>query len=50
MEEKEIEVNGKCLKVAIEVSKGYIEDNNLKVLLDDTIDLSEVVREVDEKN
>lgn len=46
MEEKEIEVNGKCVKIAVEVSKGYIEDNNLKIFLDDTIDLGEVVSEI----
>lgn len=46
MEEKEIEVNGKKIKIALELPKGYIEDNNLKILFDDTINLEEVVKEI----
>ena len=36
MEEKEIMVNGKKVKVVTKLPKEYIEDNSLKVLLDDT--------------
>lgn len=50
MEEKEIEVNGKKMKIVTKVSKEYIEDNNLKVFLDDTIDLEEVVSEIKNDN
>jgi len=46
MEDLEIEVNGKKLIVKLEISKGYVEDNNLKILLDDTIDLNEVTKEI----
>lgn len=46
MEEKEIEVNGKKIKIATKLPSGYIEDNSLKVLLDDTIDLAELLDEV----
>lgn len=50
MEEKEIEVNGKKIKIVTKVPKEYIEDNNLKVFLDDTIDLEEVVSEIKNDN
>ena len=46
MEEKEIEVDGKKIKVVIKLPKEYIEDNSLKILLDDTVDLGEVVSEI----
>ena len=46
MEEKEIEVNGEKIKIVTRLPKEYIEDNNLKVFLDDTIDLEEVVSEI----
>jgi len=46
MEEKEIEVNGKKMKVVTKLPKEYVEDNNLKIFLDDTIDLGEVVSEI----
>ena len=49
MEEKEIEVNDKKVKIVIKLPKEYIEDNNLKVFLDDTIDLEEVVSEINNK-
>lgn len=48
MDEKEIEVNGKKIRITLELPKGYIEDNSLKILLDDTIDLEEVVKEINE--
>lgn len=46
MNEKEIEVNGKIVKVVTKVPREYIEDNNLKIFLDDTVDLGEVVSEI----
>lgn len=46
MEEKEIEVCGKKIGVVTDLSKEYIEDNSLKILLDDTMDLGEVVSDV----
>lgn len=46
MEEKEIEVNGKKIKVAIKLPKDYIEDNTLKVFLDNTIDLEKIIKEI----
>lgn len=49
MVEKEIEVNGEKVKIVTELPKEYIEDNNLKVFLDDTIDLEEVVSEINAK-
>lgn len=49
MEEKEIEVNNKKIKIVTKLPKEYIEDNNLKVFLDDTIDLEKVVSEINAK-
>lgn len=46
MEDKEIEVNSKKIKIVTKLPKEYVEDNNLKILLDDTIDLEKVVSEV----
>lgn len=46
MEEKEIDVNGEKIKMVYKLSKDYIEDNSLKVFLDDTVDLEEVVSEI----
>lgn len=50
MEEKEIEVNGERIKVAIKLPKEVVEDNNIKMFLDDTIELTKVVEEVKEEN
>ena len=46
MEEKEIEVNGEKVKVVTKLSKEYTEDNSLKIFLDDTIDMEEVICEI----
>ena len=46
MEEKEIMVNGKKVKIAVKLPKEYIEDNSLKVLLDDTTNLTEILAEI----
>lgn len=50
MEEKEIEVNGKKIKIVTKLPREYIEDNNLKIFLDDTVDLGEVVSEISSIN
>lgn len=52
MEKQEIEVNGKKIKVAVKLSKEEIEDNNIKIYLEDTKDLTEVIKEIkkDESN
>ena len=44
MEEKEIEIKDK--NIDIELPKGFVEDNNLKIFLDDTVDLGEVISEI----
>ena len=49
MEEKEIDVNDKKIKIVTKLPKEYIEDNNLKVFLDNTIDLEEVVSKINNK-
>jgi len=46
MKEKEIDIKGRDVNVITDVPKEYIEDNNLKIFLDDTIDLGEVVSKV----
>lgn len=46
MEEKEIEVNGRNVKIVTKLPREYIEDNNLKILLDDTIDLEKTIDEI----
>lgn len=50
MEEKEIEVNGKKIKVVVSLPKEFIEDNNLNIFLDDTIELSDLVKKVKVEN
>lgn len=46
MEEKEIEVNGEKINIITRLPKEYVEDNSLKVFLDDTINLGEVISEI----
>lgn len=46
MEDLEIEVNGNKIKVVTKLPKEYIEDNNLKVFLDDTVDLKDVINQI----
>lgn len=46
MEEVEIEVNGKKVKVVTELPKEFIEDNNLNMFTEDTIDLEDVIEKV----
>lgn len=47
MEDVEIEVNGKKIKVTTKLPKDFIEDNSLKVFLDDTIDLKDVIEQIE---
>lgn len=49
MKEKEVEVNGEKIKIAIKLPKEVIEDNATKIYLDDTIDFTKVVEEVKEE-
>ncbi len=46
MEEKEIEVNGEKIKIALKLPKEQIESNSLSLLLDDTVNLDDVVKAV----
>lgn len=48
MEEKGMELNNAAVNINDELPIGYVEDNNLKLFLDDTIDLGEVVSEVED--
>ena len=50
MKEKENENCDENIDIITNLTNGYIEDNNLKVFLDDTIDLDEVVRDIKEKD
>ena len=44
-----LKLNGEKIKIAIKLSKDEIEDNNTKIYLDDTIDLTKVIKEVKEE-
>lgn len=46
MKEKEIEIDGKKIRVITRVQKESIEENNLKIDLDDTIELENIIKEV----
>lgn len=46
MEEVIVDLDGKKIKVVTKLSKEMIEDNTLKIELDDTIDLSNLKEEV----
>ena len=46
MEEKEIVLDGKNIKITTKLPKEEKEDNNLKSFLDSTIDLTKVVEEI----
>ena len=48
MEEKDKELSSITENINDELPIGYFEDNNLKIFLDDTIDLGEVVSEVED--
>ena len=49
VKEKEIEINGEKIKIALKLPKEEIEDNNIKIYLDDTIDLTKTIKEVKEE-
>lgn len=49
MKEKEIEINGEKIKIALKLPKEEIEDNNIKIYLDDTIDLTKTIKKVKEE-
>lgn len=49
MKEKGIEINGEKIKIALKLPKEEIEDNNIKIYLDDTIDLTKTIKEVKEE-
>lgn len=49
MKEKEIEINSEKIKIALKLPKEEIEDNNIKIYLDDTIDLTKTIKEVKEE-
>lgn len=46
MEEKEIMIDGKEIKVATKIPKEEIEDNGMKLLLDDTVELKDIIKEI----
>ncbi len=46
MKEKEVILNGKEFKIVTRVPKEEIDDNDIKVLLDDTVELSKVIKEI----
>lgn len=46
MEEKEILVDGEKINVTIKMPKEMIEDNSMERLLDDTIPLEKIVKEI----
>ena len=48
MGEVEIELNNKKVNASDDLPIGYTEDNNLKIFIDETIDLKEVVSEIKE--
>lgn len=48
MIEEEITLDGKKIKIITKLPKEMIEDNNLKIELDDTIDLKELPKEIKE--
>lgn len=48
MKEEEITLEGKKIKIITKLPKEMIEDNNLKIELDDTIDIKELQKEIKE--
>lgn len=46
MEEVEIMIDGKKVKVASKLSKEEIDDNSMRLLLDDTVELDDLVKEI----
>ena len=48
MKEEEITLEGKKIKIITKLPKEMIEDNNIKIELDDTIDIKELQKEIKE--
>lgn len=48
MKEEEINLDGEKVKVVTKLPEKDIEDNNIKRLLDDTIDLTKLLEEQDD--
>lgn len=46
MEEKEIMLDGKEVKVTTKIPKEEIEDNSMKLLLNDTVELNDIIKEI----
>lgn len=46
MEEVEIMIDGKKVKVTSKLSKEEIDDNSMRLLLDDTVELEDLVKEI----
>lgn len=46
MEDAEIMLDDKVIKVAIKIPKEEIDENNMRLLLDDTIELNDLVEEI----
>lgn len=46
MEEVEIMIDDKKVKVTSKLSKEEIDDNSMRLLLDDTVELDDLVKEI----
>ena len=46
MEEVEIMIDGKKVKTIGKLSKEEIDDNSMRLFLDDTVDLDDLVKEI----
>lgn len=46
MEEVEIMIDGKKVKMISKLSKEEIDDNSMRLFLDDTVDLDDLVKEI----
>ena len=46
MEEVEIMIDGKKVKTISKLSKEEIDDNSMRLFLDDTVDLDDLVKEI----
>ena len=46
MEEVEIMIDGKKVKTISKLSKEEIDDNSMRLLLDDTVELDDLIKEI----
>ena len=46
MEEVEIMIDGKKVKITSKLSKEEIDDNSMRLFLDDTVELDDLVKEI----